>query len=209
MKNLFAYRSVLISFIIACSPVFFLFVPAIRDYVIGNFMVSAIFNAIIIFIYVFGSGSALFSIWQASQSKNIIHNKNGDSENSLLLSMKKIIFKKDAPHQPNLLDELSTDITGTRTQRLSFIMSCSNVATLIGLLGTFAGLSVTIGSIGSLLSQSSNSGDSSASDTLQMIVNMVSSLSEPLRGMNTAFVSSIYGVCHFIDSTMCVCTRCL
>ncbi|WP_339057072.1 hypothetical protein [Candidatus Regiella endosymbiont of Tuberolachnus salignus] len=98
------------------------------------------------FIYVFGSGSALFSIWQASQSKNIIHNKNGDSENSLLLSMNKIIFKKNAPHQPNLLDELSTDITGTRTQRLSFIMSCSNVATLIGLLGTFAGLSVTIGS---------------------------------------------------------------
>ncbi|AWK15540.1 MotA/TolQ/ExbB proton channel family protein (plasmid) [Candidatus Fukatsuia symbiotica] len=209
MKNLFVYRPVLISFTIAWFPVFCLFVPAIREYVIGNFMVSAIYNSIIIFIYVLGSGCALFSIWQSLQSKNIINHKNGYSENSLLLSMNKILFSKNTTANHHvLLDELSADITTTRTQRLSFIMSCSNVSTLIGLLGTFAGLSVTIGSIGSLLSQSSGSSDGDASDTLQMIVAMVSSLSEPLRGMNTAFVSSIYGVvCAILLTAQCVFVR--
>ncbi|EKG6278024.1 MotA/TolQ/ExbB proton channel family protein, partial [Salmonella enterica] len=81
-----------------------------------------------------------------------------------------------------------------RNQRLSFIMSCSNVSTLVGLLGTFAGLSITIGSIGNLLSSPSDVGGDNASNTLNMIVTMVASLSEPLKGMNTAFVSSIYGV---------------
>ncbi|HGA5254569.1 TPA: hypothetical protein ACISXX_004963, partial [Salmonella enterica subsp. diarizonae serovar 61:l,v:z35] len=37
-------------------------------------------------------------------------------------------------------------------------------------------------------------GGESSSNTLHMIVTMVASLSEPLKGMNTAFVSSIYGV---------------
>lgn len=90
--------------------------------------------------------------------------------------------------------ELDDNVSTARNQRLSFIMSCSNVSTLVGLLGTFAGLSITIGSIGNLLSSPSDVGGDNASNTLNMIVTMVASLSEPLKGMNTAFVSSIYGV---------------
>lgn len=89
--------------------------------------------------------------------------------------------------------ELDDNVPTARNQRLSFIMSCSNVSTLVGLLGTFAGLSITIGSIRAMSSPSDVGGDN-ASNTLNMIVTMVASLSEPLKGMNTAFVSSIYGV---------------
>ncbi|ECW5073877.1 MotA/TolQ/ExbB proton channel family protein, partial [Salmonella enterica subsp. enterica serovar Heidelberg] len=126
---------------------------------------------------------------------DILIAQDASRKNSILSNLNQVLFAGE-PKQCdfNLLMELDDNVSTARNQRLSFIMSCSNVSTLVGLLGTFAGLSITIGSIGNLLSSPSDVGGDNASNTLNMIVTMVASLSEPLKGMNTAFVSSIYGV---------------
>ncbi|EHH1814078.1 MotA/TolQ/ExbB proton channel family protein, partial [Salmonella enterica] len=157
--------------------------------------VSAIYNGVIIAIYITGSLCALFTILKNISAKDILIAQDASRKNSILSNLNQVLFAGE-PKQCdfNLLMELDDNVSTARNQRLSFIMSCSNVSTLVGLLGTFAGLSITIGSIGNLLSSPSDVGGDNASNTLNMIVTMVASLSEPLKGMNTAFVSSIYGV---------------
>ncbi|EGW1180030.1 MotA/TolQ/ExbB proton channel family protein, partial [Salmonella enterica] len=184
-----------ICFFLAILPFFALSFPGIREYVFDNFMVSAIYNGVIIAIYITGSLCALFTILKNISAKDILTTQDASRKNSILSNLNQILFSgKTRQCDFDLLMELDDNVSTARNQRLSFIMSCSNVSTLIGLLGTFAGLSITIGSIGNLLSTPSDVGGDNASNTLNMIVTMVASLSEPLKGMNTAFVSSIYGV---------------
>ncbi|VDZ81507.1 Putative integral membrane protein [Salmonella bongori] len=58
----------------------------------------------------------------------------------MLSDLNQILFaEKSKQCDLNLLMELDDNVTTARNQRLSFIMSCSNVSTLIGLLGTFCG----------------------------------------------------------------------
>ena len=195
MKNIINYRYFIANLAIVLIPVAVLFSPAVRSYVLDYYSVSAVYNTIIIALYIAGSLCALSSSWGAAKTESILKHKNAEKDSSLLLNMNKVLFSKDKTEvDVELLNDLADGVVKTRSQRVSFISSCSNIATLIGLLGTFAGLSLTIGSIGNLLDSSSASGSASSTDTLSMIVGMVSSLSEPLKGMNTAFVSSIYGV---------------
>lgn len=203
MKKIINYRYFIANLAIALLPIAALLSPAIRGYFNDYYSVSAIYNTIIIALYIAGSFCALSSSWATAKSESIIEHKNAEKKNSLLLNMNKVLFSKDRTEiDVELLNDLADGVAKTRVQRMSFIGSCSNIATLIGLLGTFAGLSITIGSIGYLLDSSSTTGSSSSTDTLAMIVNMVSSLTEPLKGMNTAFVSSIYGVICAILLTM-------
>lgn len=195
MKYLNYYRYFFICFFLAILPFSALSFADIRNYIFDNFMVSAIYNGIIIVIYITGSLCALFTILKNISAKDILTTQDANRKSTLLSNLNQILFAENSKCPDiNLLMELDDNVTTARNQRLSFIMSCSNVSTLIGLLGTFAGLSITIGSIGNLLSTPSDVGAGSASNTLNMIVTMVASLSEPLKGMNTAFVSSIYGV---------------
>ncbi|MFV7406327.1 hypothetical protein [Salmonella enterica] len=195
MKYINHYRYLFVCFFLAILPFFALSFPGIREYVFDNFMVSAIYNGVIIAIYITGSLCALFTILKNISAKDILIAQDASRKNSILSNLNQVLFAGE-PKQCdfNLLMELDDNVSTARNQRLSFIMSCSNVSTLVGLLGTFAGLSITIGSIGNLLSSPSDVGGDNASNTLNMIVTMVASLSEPLKGMNTAFVSSIYGV---------------
>ncbi|EAN4947711.1 hypothetical protein EH071_20785 [Salmonella enterica] len=195
MKVINDYRYFFICLFLAILPFFALSFSGIRAYVFDNFMVSAIYNGVIIAIYITGSLCAVFTILKNIAAKKILMTQDASRKNSMLSNLNQILFAENSRQcDLNMLMELDDNVTTVRNQRLSFIMSCSNVSTLIGLLGTFAGLSITIGSIGNLLSTPSDVGGDNASNTLNMIVTMVASLSEPLKGMNTAFVSSIYGV---------------
>ncbi|WP_145519530.1 MotA/TolQ/ExbB proton channel family protein [Yersinia mollaretii] len=209
MKRISCYRAFIINLAIALIPIAGLLSPAIRNYVFDYYSVSAVYNSIIITLYILGSCCALSSSWCAASNDSILTFENAEKKSQLLLNMNKVLFSKNKTDvDAGLLNDLADEVVKKRAQSMSFIMSCSNIATLIGLLGTFAGLSLTIGSIGTLLGETTSSGDAGSANTLSMIVGMISSLTEPLKGMNTAFISSIYGVvCAILLTTQNIVVR--
>ena len=63
----------------------------------------------------------------------------------------------------------------------------------IGLVGTFVGLLGSLADLGSLFASLMNAGNSSA-DPVAMFSDMLRRLQEPMKGMGTAFVASLYGL---------------
>ncbi|VEB51389.1 membrane protein [Salmonella enterica subsp. enterica] len=175
-------------------------------------MVSAIYNGVIIAIYITGSLCALFTILKNISAKDILIAQDASRKNSILSNLNQVLFAGESKQCDfNLLMELDDNVSTARNQRLSFIMSCSNVSTLVGLLGTFAGLSITIGSIGNLLSSPSDVGGDNASNTLNMIVTMVASLSETIERDEYRICIFYLWCClrHTPDLTKCFCSQLL
>ena len=68
----------------------------------------------------------------------------------------------------------------------------------LGLLGTFWGLLETIQSVGHAI----DTLDSKATDNVQLFSDLKAGLSAPLKGMGTAFSSSLLGLCRFARSRL-------
>lgn len=64
----------------------------------------------------------------------------------------------------------------------------------LGLVGTFIGLLGTLSDLGNLFSSLMNVGSASSADPVAMFTDMLRKLQEPMRGMGTAFVASLYGL---------------
>lgn len=64
----------------------------------------------------------------------------------------------------------------------------------LGLVGTFIGLLGTLSDLGNLFSSLMNAGNASSADPVAMFTDMLRKLQEPMRGMGTAFVASLYGL---------------
>lgn len=182
---------------IALIPLILMIVPGVRSYIIGTYAVAAFYNTVVIIVYATGCVIVLSSFIEINRCDTVLKTKDDKKTAHLLGDANKIVFKKEHGLDDDTLlsvyENIDESVNRKHNQRMSAILSCANISTMIGLLGTFAGLSLTIASVISLLDKSQIGGGNDA-DTLKIIVNVVSSLSEPLRGMNTAFVSSIYGV---------------
>jgi len=63
----------------------------------------------------------------------------------------------------------------------------------LGLVGTFVGLLGTLDDLGAIFGSLAKTGDSGANPTA-VFAEMVQQLQEPMRGMGTAFVTSLYGL---------------
>lgn len=72
MKYINHYRYLFVCFSLPYSLFFALSFPGIREYVFDNFMVSAIYNGVIIAIYITGSLCALFTILKNISAKDIL-----------------------------------------------------------------------------------------------------------------------------------------
>lgn len=72
VKYINHYRYLFVCFFLAILPFFALSFPGIREYVFDNFMVSAIYNGVIIAIYITGSLCALFTILKNISAKDIL-----------------------------------------------------------------------------------------------------------------------------------------
>ncbi|WP_146000800.1 MotA/TolQ/ExbB proton channel family protein [Chimaeribacter arupi] len=183
--------------LVAAAPLFMMLVPGIRHYVIDTYNVAAFYNTVVILVYTVGCAIVIASFFEIRICNGVLKTKDYVKTAHLLGDANKIVFKPDHGLDDDTLmslyENIDESVNRKHNQRMSAILSCANISTMIGLLGTFAGLSLTIASVITLLDKSQIGGGTDA-DTLKIIVNVVSSLSEPLRGMNTAFVSSIYGV---------------
>ena len=107
-------------------------------------------------------------------------------------------FTLSAPAMRSLLDSLATRLDESR--ELSRYMT--GLLIFLGLLGTFWGLLLTVGSVSEVIGgMSVGSGDLNA-----LFEQLKSGLARPLRGMGTAFSSSMFGlagalVLGFLDLT--------
>jgi hypothetical protein len=107
-------------------------------------------------------------------------------------------FTLSAPAMRSLLDSIASRLDESR--ELSRYMT--GLLIFLGLLGTFWGLLLTVGSVGDVISgMSVGSGDVNA-----LFEQLKSGLSKPLRGMGTAFSASMFGlsgalVLGFLDLT--------
>jgi hypothetical protein len=84
------------------------------------------------------------------------------------------------------------DNFGSRIQLVSYL---SGFLVLLGLLGTFLGLTITLQSMGEILATLAG-GLSDASDTsiLKVMIELIVKLKEPMSGMGTAFSTSLFGL---------------
>lgn len=107
-------------------------------------------------------------------------------------------FTLSAPAMRSMLDSISSRLDESR--ELSRYMTALLI--FLGLLGTFWGLLLTVGSVGDVI----GSMTVGSSDVTQLFSQLKTGLAEPLRGMSTAFSSSMLGlsaalVLGFLDLT--------
>ncbi|GEM_PF-4204413 len=81
------------------------------------------------------------------------------------------------------------------SSRASLISFLSGFLVLLGLMGTFLGLTITLQSMGEILNTLAG-GLSDASDTsiMQVMIQLIIELKNPMAGMGTAFSTSLFGL---------------
>ncbi|WP_252177936.1 hypothetical protein [Endozoicomonas sp. 4G] len=98
------------------------------------------------------------------------------------------VIRLSAPATRALIDSLQDSMS----EKSAFIRYFTDLLVFIGLLGTFLGLTITIGSIGGILSDLAAGLD--GGDIMETLVKLVRGLEGPLGGMSTAFGSSLMGL---------------
>jgi len=84
------------------------------------------------------------------------------------------------------------DNFGARLQLISYL---SGFLVLLGLLGTFLGLTITLQSMGGILSTLAGGlSDASDSSILKVMIELIVQLQNPMTGMGTAFSTSLFGL---------------
>lgn len=107
---------------------------------------------------------------------------------TFLETVHKVVHQGEASTTlPYLLDSLAT----REEDRRAFVRFLTNSAILLGLIGTFYGLLLTIGGVTEVLSGLSDQG---SDDTHAILSNLRERLSTPLHGMALAFSSSLFGL---------------
>ncbi|WP_034879888.1 hypothetical protein [Endozoicomonas montiporae] len=99
------------------------------------------------------------------------------------------VIKLSAPATRALIDSLRDSLD----EKTTFIRYFTDLLVFIGLLGTFLGLTITIGSIGGILSDLAG-GLGGGSDIMETLIKLIKGLEGPLGGMSTAFGSSLMGL---------------
>ncbi|KEI73452.1 hypothetical protein [Endozoicomonas elysicola] len=99
------------------------------------------------------------------------------------------LIKLSAPATRALIDSLQDSLD----EKIAFIRYFTDLLVFIGLLGTFLGLTITIGSIGGILADLAQ-GLGGDVDIMTTLVKLIKGLEGPLGGMSTAFGSSLMGL---------------
>ncbi|WP_448215266.1 hypothetical protein [Endozoicomonas sp. 2B-B] len=98
------------------------------------------------------------------------------------------VIRLSAPATRALIDSLQDSMS----EKSAFIRYFTDLLVFIGLLGTFLGLTITIGSIGGILSDLAGGLD--GGDIMETLIKLIRGLEGPLGGMSTAFGSSLMGL---------------
>lgn len=130
----------------------------------------------------------------AAQRVALLQNLRGASD---LISVYRTALLSDATVQRHALQQkIEAELFAAEDHllgRLTLPNYLGGALVGIGLVGTFVGLLGSLADLGALFASLMNAGNSS-SDPVAMFSDMLRRLQEPMKGMGTAFVASLYGL---------------
>lgn len=106
-----------------------------------------------------------------------------------------------AQRQAKFEHELS-NVEAVLADKVSMANYLAGALVGLGLVGTFVGLLGTLEDLGAVFGSLSQAGDSTVNPT-EVFANMVQKLQDPMKGMGTAFVSSLYGLLGSLIVGLC------
>jgi energy-coupling factor transporter transmembrane protein EcfT len=106
------------------------------------------------------------------------------------LISEELMKNKDINLSPATMQTLLDAIDARLSDRKSLTQYVAGILVLLGLIGTFLGLMVTLASVGEILAAI----DLTGSDPSAAIQNLMNKLQVPLKGMATGFSSSLFGL---------------
>ncbi|WP_422139527.1 hypothetical protein [Endozoicomonas sp. ALC020] len=180
----------------------------------GTILSVFIIGSVLCFLYVFQLKDDVLVVAKLDeilfQSKDDLDDKNGQRDNNkqeqdepVPLKMHLMgptvtllknnvaslgVIRLSAPATRALIDSLQDSMS----EKSAFIRYFTDLLVFIGLLGTFLGLTITIGSIGGILSDLAGGLD--GGDIMETLIKLIRGLEGPLGGMSTAFGSSLMGL---------------
>jgi hypothetical protein len=185
----------MIAFLVVVTIVCAVMFPALRD----AFMTNAALNGLILGVFVAGVAYNFREVYKLNHEvawiETFQRNQTPLSATqppqllapmSAMLGERKGKLSLSAVSMRSILDGIATRLDEARD------ISRYTIGLLIflGLLGTFWGLMMTVGSIGSVISGLSVTGG----DTAGVFDKLKSGLESPLKGMGTAFTASLFGL---------------
>ncbi len=96
--------------------------------------------------------------------------------------------------QQAMVDQEVAAIEARLEDRLTLPQYLAGALVGLGLVGTFVGLLGTLEDLGKLFGALANTDSSNTGNPADLFADMVRRLQEPMRGMGTAFVASLYGL---------------
>lgn len=102
-----------------------------------------------------------------------------------------VLIVKSSSDGRSIIESLEQNVS-SRSSLVSFL---SGFLVLLGLMGTFLGLTLTLQSMGEILSTLAGGlTDSSDTSIMQVMIQLIVELKNPMAGMGTAFSTSLFGL---------------
>lgn len=102
-----------------------------------------------------------------------------------------VLIVKSSSDSRSIIESLEQNVA-SRSSLISFL---GGFLVLLGLMGTFLGLTLTLQSMGEILSTLAGGlTDSSDTSILQVMIQLIVELKNPMAGMGTAFSTSLFGL---------------
>lgn len=168
--------------------------PELVYVILGAFFCGVILTCITLFRYTLESNLIEFwSVTPAKERANLIKNKKWSS---YLLPLYHVLLGirplAAGTHQAVLEQEVSA-INSRLHDRLALPNYLSGALVGLGLVGTFIGLLGTLEDLGRIFGALAETDNANTNPT-DMFADMVRRLQDPMRGMGTAFIASLYGL---------------
>ena len=168
--------------------------PELVYAILGTFFVGVLLTCVTLYRYsIEGSLMTQWTLTPASDRAGFVGQR---CTRSYLMPVYKILLNQIKRNESSHLVTLEQEITAINERlqdRLALPIYLSGALVGLGLVGTFVGLLGTLEDLGKLFGALVQTGSSSANPT-EIFADMVSRLQEPMRGMGTAFVASLYGL---------------
>ena len=196
-------------FLVIIAIIAFLLYPFLQNAFFSNLYI----NGTIIITLIFGISYSIFNLFNLKKDSELINKFSKKRSNPKLIKMNSVFLKNlgkqiyehgdkyifISSNISSILEEIDIKLASIR-ETSKYIVG---LLIFLGLLGTFWGLLNTIGSVGDVIASLAVND----SNMLNFFDSLKQGLNEPLKGMSTAFSSSLFGlagslILGFVDLQM-------